>query len=199
MESSEIMTCIVAFKGPKSITLAGDSAGVQGYDVTIRLDPKVFTVGPFSMGFTSSFRMGQILMDIVIPKQKKGVDDHKFMRTTFVDTIRQKFDKCGFGGKEASSDNDGGGDVGGVFIVIYKQQIYTIDSDFQVAMSSEPFESVGCGSSFAKGVMWSMQQAWTLNISPTAICTEALTAAAHFNCGVRAPFNIIEIPLKRKK
>ena len=57
------MTCIVGYLDKETVYLGGDSAGTDGnYSQHIRKDKKVFQNGPFIFGFTSSFRMGQILM-----------------------------------------------------------------------------------------------------------------------------------------
>jgi hypothetical protein len=42
------MTCIVAVKDKHgNITMGADSAGISGWDLTIRSDPKVFITGPY--------------------------------------------------------------------------------------------------------------------------------------------------------
>jgi hypothetical protein len=55
------MTCIVGLRQGGKVFIGGDSAGISGWDVTVRADPKVFLSGPYAMGFTSSFRLGQLL------------------------------------------------------------------------------------------------------------------------------------------
>lgn len=45
------MTCIVGLAVNGKTYIGGDSAGVGGYDLTIRRDAKVFTNGEFAMGF----------------------------------------------------------------------------------------------------------------------------------------------------
>ena len=55
------MTAIVAIRQDNTVYMGGDSAGVAGLKITIRKDPKVFINGNFLMGFTTSFRMGQLL------------------------------------------------------------------------------------------------------------------------------------------
>ena len=55
------MTCIAAITEKGKVYMGGDSAGVSGYDITIRADEKVFKNGQCVFGFTSSFRMGQLL------------------------------------------------------------------------------------------------------------------------------------------
>ena len=57
------MTYIVWFldKKQKKVIIGGDSAGVAGLNITVRKDVKVFEVGEFVIGCTSSFRMMQII------------------------------------------------------------------------------------------------------------------------------------------
>ena len=57
----ENMTCIVGLVDNGKIYMGGDSAGVSNLDIRIRADQKVFKTGEFIMGFTSSFRMGDLL------------------------------------------------------------------------------------------------------------------------------------------
>lgn len=54
------MTAIVGLVEKGNVYIGGDSAGVAGLSISIRGDEKVFKVGPFIMGFTSSFRMRAI-------------------------------------------------------------------------------------------------------------------------------------------
>ena len=55
------MTCIVGLVHEGVVYIGGDSAGVGGMSLTVRADEKVFQNGEFLMGFTTSFRMGQLL------------------------------------------------------------------------------------------------------------------------------------------
>lgn len=184
------MTCIVACKGESSIVIAGDSAGVAGLNVTIRKDPKVFENGDFCIGFTSSFRMGQILMDTKLPSNTTGIDDFKFMRTHFVAAIKKAFVKHGFG-KEHGDE----GHEGGTFIVVFNNTIFEINDDFQVGIPEDRFTSVGSGEEIAKGAMYAALEIYGEQ-NPAIVCEIALKAATRFNAGVRPPFNSLEIPFK---
>src|SRR5271165_4245107 len=115
------MTCIVAVENKGTIYMGGDSAGVAGLSLSIRADEKVFLTGPFIMGFTSSFRMGQILRyKFVPPAQPSGVDDMRFMVTDFIDAVRKAFFDNGFGKKDTNE--------GGNFLVGYKKKLYNIQN-----------------------------------------------------------------------
>jgi ATP-dependent protease HslVU (ClpYQ) peptidase subunit len=172
------MTCIVGLVDKGRVYIGGDSAGVAGLSVSIRADEKVFANGPFIMGFTTSFRMGQLLRYKLEPAAqtiKQG--DMEYMVTSFIDSVRKCFTDNGFGS----------GSTGGTFLVGYKSKLYTIDTDYQVGVSADPFDAVGCGTDLALGAMYA-----TKGQDPKKRITTALSAASTFNGGVMAPFLILE-------
>ena len=76
-ERESIMTCIVAWLEDEKICIGGDSAGVAVYNMQIRADEKVFKNGEMVFGFTSSFRMGQLLrFSLILPPKKENQDDY---------------------------------------------------------------------------------------------------------------------------
>lgn len=175
-------TCIVGIEEKGTVYIGADSAGISGLDITIRADEKVFINGPFIIGFTSSFRMGQLLRyKFDPPEQTVNVkDDMEYMVTTFIDSVRNLFKNNGFGDKEATS--------GGTFLVGYKGNLYTVHNDFQVGKSVLPYSAVGCGADFALGSMFS-----TKNMLPEKRIKLALEAASAFSAGVAPPFKILKL------
>lgn len=177
------MTCIVGLVDKDNVYIGGDSAGVAGLHLTIRADEKVFQNGPFIMGFTSSFRMGQLLRyKFVAPKQTTNQTDMEYMVTDFVDSVRKTFAENGYGTMADKSDNEGG-----VFLVGYNGKLYHIDSDFQVGIPINQYDAVGCGAETAKGSLFS-----TVGKKPEARLQLALEASAHFSGGVAPPFVFIK-------
>jgi ATP-dependent protease HslVU (ClpYQ) peptidase subunit len=174
------MTCIVGLLDKGNVYMGGDSAGVAGLSISVRNDEKVFTNGPFIMGFTSSFRMGQLLRyKFDPPKQTVGVDDMKYMVTDFVEAVRSCFSQHGYGtGKDQT---------GGTFLVGYNGVLYTIDSDFQVGIPGEAYDAVGCGADLALGAMFASK-----GKKPEERVKVALEAAAMFSGGVLPPFVILK-------
>ena len=55
------MTCIVVVSDSRTVLLGGDSAAASDRGVFIRATRKVFRAGAYAIGFTRSWRMGQIL------------------------------------------------------------------------------------------------------------------------------------------
>jgi|SRR3990167_7746399 len=176
------MTCVIGLVNNGDIYLGGDSASVSEHDVLIRSDKKVFRKGLFLIGFTSSFRMGQLLQySLVIPKQV-GTEDFRYMATEFVNAARECFKVGGFG----TTSNDA--EVGGVFIVGYKGRLYQIDCDYQVITVEDDFIAVGSGSTIAYGALYASRS----DNNPRRRMLTALKAAERFNVGVRGPFVIIK-------
>lgn len=182
------MTCIVGFIEKDTVYIGGDSAGVGGYDLQIRKDVKVFKNGPFIMGFTSSFRMGQLLMSSKFKpkKQLSKQSDYDYMITTFIDNIRKLFKDNGFEKKYTDGESKGG-----TFLVGYKGNLYEIDEDFQVGIREENFGSVGCGHHLALGAMYILNL--DKNKTPEQKIEDSLKAAERFSAGVSGPFNIVSM------
>jgi len=140
------VTCIVGIASGGRVVIGGDTAGVSGHDLQIRADTKVFTVGEYAMGFTSSFRMGQLLRYSFTAPPPDSWDVDRFMATTFVSAARQCLRDGGFLGKDSS-----GADEGGTFLVGVRGLLYRVASDFQMARTVCGYDAVGSGSSYALG------------------------------------------------
>lgn len=178
------MTVIVGLVHKHRVHMGGDSAGVAGYALTIRTDTKVFATGPYVMGFTSSFRMGQLLRHALqAPAPEGGLD--RFMCTTFVDSVRACLKDGGWAKKDADQEQ------GGTFLVGVHGHLYTVDSDYQVAEPADGYAAVGCGDELALGALHTTT---TLGMKPQARLTAALAAAAHHSAGVRGPYAFATTP-----
>jgi hypothetical protein len=174
------MTCIVGLLDKGNIYMGGDSAGVSGLSVSVRADEKVFVNGPFVMGFTTSFRMGQLLRyKFDPPKQTVGTSDMKYMVNDFIDSIRKCFEANGYG--------DGKNSSGGSFLVGYNGVLYVVHNDFQVGIPALPYDAVGCGEDIALGAMYASQ-----GKKPEERIKLALEAASTFSGGVLPPFVLIK-------
>lgn len=179
------MTCIVGLVHEGRVWLGGDSCGSNGYtDLTIKA-PKVFRRGPYVMGYTTSFRMGQLLecwpkLPEPHPKaDRKGL--HQFMILSFVDWMRTAFEDGGWLKK-----NDGR-EQGGKFLVGLRGRIFCVESDLSVLERAEGYDAVGCGAAFALGAMS------VLRTKPRTRLRAALQAAETHGSGVRPPFRIISV------
>lgn len=181
------MTCIVGLVDNGDVYIGGDSAGVAGLSLTIRADEKVFGNGSFLFGFTTSFRMGQLLRyKFSPPDQTIHQGDMEYMVTSFIDSARRCFANNGFGDKEATQ--------GGTFLVGFNGKLYTIEGDFQVGIPTAGYDAVGCGADLALGAMYA-----TEGMPPEDRINTALLAASTFSAGVAPPFTILRLEAKDKK
>jgi hypothetical protein len=179
------VTCIVGIAENGRVYIGGDSAGVGGLDLTVRADEKVFKNGDFLFGFTSSFRMGQLLKYSLTPPLKApDAPNHKYLCTSFVNAIRETLKSGGYATKKDESEH------GGTFLVGYQGGLYQIESDYQVGIPADGFDACGCGDQIARGSLFS-----TVGQDPKKRIITALEAAHRFSAGVRPPFLVLEAGL----
>jgi len=175
------MTCIVGLADVGGVYIGGDSAGVSGDDLTVRADSKVFQNGNFLMGFTTSFRMGQLLRYAFHPPlQDPDLDAFAYLATVFVDGVRECLKAGGYATRHDEQES------AGRFLVGYRSRLYAIYSDYQVAQSVDDWMAVGCGAAYALGALFATQ-----GEPPKQRVLKALQAAERHSVGVRAPFRIL--------
>lgn len=172
------MTCIVGFVEGATVWMGGDSAGVAGWAMTVRADRKVFRNGPMLFGFTTSFRMGQLLRyALKVPHHEPGVDVECYMATTFMDAVRECLKSHGWAAKDKEREE------GGQFLVGYRGVLFTIDSDYQVEITQDGFSACGCGDQVARGALFA-----SAHLAGRDRLDVALRAAERCTAGVRGPF-----------
>ena len=188
------MTAVVALIHENKVLLGGDSAASDDKSGLIfsRVDPKVFRVGQFGIAFVDSFRMGQILQYNWVPpiyKPTTGFKNLEFMRTKFIESVKEAFKDQGYGNQTAGSTEDG--DEGGIFIIAVQNtgRIFTMDTDFHIGEADLQYMAEGAGQELCLGSLYSTNSIKT----PRRRIRMALEAAAKFNMSVRPPFTIIEV------
>lgn len=181
------MTCIVGLVEGDRVWIGGDSAGVAGWDLTVRADQKVFRNGAMLFGFTSSFRMGQLLRyALQVPDHDPRVDTDKYMATTFIDAVRECLKGRGW------AENDKGQERGGTFLVGYAGRLFCVESDYQVGVPADGYAAVGCGDQIARGALYASG-----HLVGQARVEVALRAAERCSAGVRGPFHIESIGVEQ--
>lgn len=177
------MTCIVGITDGHTVTIGGDSAGSDGWHVAVRSDSKVFQVGPYLMGFTNSFRMGQLLRYSLSVGEPDTWDVDRFMATTFIDAVRTCLTEGGFARMEE------GREEGGQFLVGIHGRLYVIDSDYQIGHTVAGYDAVGSGYMIALGSLHSTAKT---SISTHDRAVMALEAAVELTGSVRPPFTVMQ-------
>jgi ATP-dependent protease HslVU (ClpYQ) peptidase subunit len=176
------MTCIVAVRDKRGVVMGGDScAAFPGWEVTAMRDRKVFRNGAFVIGYTDSFRMGQLLEFMLKPGDppRREADLRRFMVVDFAERVREVVKTGGYARIENNTEG------GGQFIVAVRGRLFLFEPAFDVVEPAEPFLAVGCGQNFALGAL----RALPPRMSAQARCAVALRVAADSSGGVMPPFH----------
>lgn len=181
------MTCIVGLVQDGKVLIGGDSAGVNGaFELQIRADQKVWEKDGWAFGFTTSFRMGQLLRySLHPPKRHPDTDLMQFMVTEFVDAVRKCLKDGGFASVKEGTES------GGSFLVGHAGRLFTIHDDYQVGETLDPYAAVGCGDSFARGALFAAMQVMGSPGDPESVVRLALASAEAMSAGVRGPFHVV--------
>lgn len=182
------MTAIAGLADGGAVYLGGDSAGVEGLDLRVRADRKIFRNGPYVFGFTTSFRMGQLLHYALKPPIPTG-EPHRFMSTTFVDSVRDCLKEGGWSRKDSDREE------GGTFLVGVAGRLFCVYADYQIGESTDGYMAVGCGDQAALGSLHATAQ---LGVAPKRRIMMALSAAERMSAGVRGPFHTLTLAAPRK-
>lgn len=181
------MTCIAAIGDGEKVWLGGDAAAVSGYSVHTRAEPKVFIKNKVVFGFTSSFRMGQLLqyrLEVPIHTNTQSVED--YLHIYLLDEIRKTLKDGGY----ASVSNNR--EEIGTFIIGYLGHIYHVDSDFQIGRPDKNYHAVGAGLDLALGSLYTTDILHS-KLTPEQRINIALSAAAEFSSVVRPPFTVVTV------
>lgn len=169
------MTVIVGLKTKAGVYLGCDSQGSAGWDKTDRKDQKIFTAHGIGYGFTSSYRMGQIL---------------RYHSTEVLSTVREK-DVFGYVvthlvpmwrnilGEHGYKTNIHGQDEGGIFLIAIDGHLFKIDSDFQVSEGDLDYAATGCGEGYALGALYGQAS----DLAPVDRIQVAIESAKAFSNG----------------
>lgn len=175
------MTCIVGVVDGETVWIGGDSCSSRSSgEQANRADPKVFQRGEYLIGFTTSWRMGQLLRyRLEVPVRPESMDLTEWMATEFIDAVRGCLTDGGFAHVEHGEEE------GGEFLVTTAGRLYCVQSDYQVGEPSDGYDAVGCGAEVALGAL-----AATEEMDGPARVRRALEAAERHMTGVRRPFEV---------
>lgn len=179
------MTCIVAIQHDGYVWMGGDAAASRDNDVVCRSNPKVFWNNDILIGYSGSFRIGQLLQYAFRPPcQSAGQSDIEFLVVDFVDELRQLMRERGTLMKEEEGEAHDS-----EFLIGYRGKVYVIEPDFNVGCLLTSYVSCGSGANYAMGALYALDK--NEEMSPQEKIKIALSAATEYCTGVRPPFTIL--------
>jgi len=181
------MTCVVGLVENGVGYIGVDSLGSNNFTKTIREDSKVFKMKDTDkgiIGYTSSFRMGQLLQYAggLVDKRDEPNINHEYLVTKFIPNIRNLFSSQGY------ERNNSGEAQGGSFLLVYDDKLYHIQSDYQVGIPVDGYDACGSGEYHANAALFATEG---LDMKPEERIVLALRAAQKFVTSVEAPFHIM--------
>lgn len=215
------MTCVIGIADGERVVMGADSLGASGWDMTIRRDRKLFRlygerkigehriVEPFLIGFTDSFRMGQLLhhkLEIPALPPPDGDHEERWLVGDFTDAVRKCLKNGGFARKTEEVEK------AGAFLIGWRGRVWEMGSDYQVGEPRRSvwrgwsFAAVGSGFAYALGAVNALEGAtrrppgdlsdhghaldklqWTAD----QVVLEALRVSSEHSAGVSPPFVVI--------
>lgn len=179
------MTCIVAIAHNNKVYMGSDTYGSSWASGTYVDNPKSFANDEFIIGCTSTFRIIDLLRyKLVIPKvhPDNHDDPDKFMRTIFIDNVKECLANNGH------LETKNGVVAGGNFLVGYRGKIYEVQQDFSVLNTPDYGVSVGSGENAARGSLYTTRN---MKLSPKKRIELALESAEAVVPSVRGPFEYL--------
>jgi hypothetical protein len=181
------MTIVVAVKDEKEgvIYLAADTAGSNGWNTTNLANKKIFEANNIYYGFTTSYRMGQILQyhseEITRGDEESVVS---YLASKLIPMWRRVLKDNGY---TTVNNNE---ESAGTFIVVVGGSIFTVHNDFSFNIDKDDYVAVGCGAVFAKGSLYTNRY----NLDRYATL-QAIETAKYFSNGCGFDTDIIEIKI----
>lgn len=160
------MTCIVGIAFNGKVYIGGDTLGSDGFRKGVYDRPKVFKNNDFIIGYTTSYRMGQLLEASFIPPERLSSekDDFIYIVNRVIPAIKSCLSRGGF------EQSHNGKDEGGVFLLGYKGNLYEVQSEYSILKASHM--AIGSGIDHAMGALSAIHK-----INPTMTPEEKITIA----------------------
>lgn len=177
------MTCIVGIVGNNEVWMGGDSASISGWVMNAARQPKVFQRAECLIGFTDSFRMGDLLRyRLEVPVRPEEQDTHEWAATSFADALRNCLSNGGYAKKENEREE------GGTFLLGCGGRLFCIYSDYHISEPLCGYDACGSGREVALGALYV-----TRGQVPEKRIVDALEGAAQHIACVEPPFTIMKL------
>lgn len=133
--------------GKRVQIMAGDKAGSNGFTKENNTKAKVFSRGKYAFGFTTSFRMGQLLEHATLSNDLPDWGKESNLYVSFVQWVRDTLKEGGYATITSNEES------GGTFIFHNGVSLYRVQDDFSILQHSDGLFAVGSGSYHALAIM----------------------------------------------
>jgi len=179
------MTCIVAYVDDAGNGHIGsDSLSSNSWRKDTVRNRKIFRKENFLFGYTSSWRMGQLLeYQFNLPERKPNQTLTRYMHTDFIEGVRTLLKDHGYMEIDKAKESIG------TFIVVIESRIFYIQDDLSILESENKFDACGCGEDFARSAMHILDK--YVKIAPRELLKEAIAVAGKYSTGVGGSFKYL--------
>jgi len=179
------MTCIIGYTDGETVWMGADSAACRHFLLERESIPKFFIKNGYIVGFTGYPRALQIVKNkMKFPKVKVSDAIERHIAVDFVDSMRKALRDGGCSIKENNKET-----FQGEFLVGYMGNLFTIQSNFQICSSKDPFMAIGSAEEGALAAMKALSEFYEPHEAKEMI-RKALKIAEYYNSGVCRPFVI---------
>lgn len=155
--------------------IASDSLGSNGHNKDTYKNRKIFKKGNMLIGYTSSYRMGQLLQyTLNLPTRKVDQSIEEYMYVDFVNEVRKVLKDNGYAKVDSNRESVG------EFLVITEGRIFIFQADLALLESEDNFDTCGSGEDFALAAIDILKK--HTKLTPKQILEEAIaTASRHIS------------------
>lgn len=177
------MTCIAGLIENGRGYLASDSLGGNGHTQDLYRNAKVFKKGPMLIGYTSSYRMGQLLEHkLALPARMASQSTDNYVYVDFVDAVRTLMKDNGFAKVENNRE------AAGEFLFILDGRLFTMQADLSVLESKNCFDACGSGEDYARATLACLRGS---KVAPRDKVRRAVRIASEFVSTVGGDVHIV--------
>jgi len=183
------VTAVVGVEHAGGVVMGADSISVDPgyYRTRDRTTRKLFRRGAYLIGYTSSFRVGDLLrFQVPWPAPRPGVGVDALYEHLVVKVIPGIRETLKNGGALTTKD---GSDAAGGFLLAVSGRLFRVDIDLHVGRYEHGFATCGAGEDVANGALHA-----TVGMSPKTRVQRALAAAEACCIRVRGPFHLATQP-----
>lgn len=152
------MTLIVGIKTKGGVLLAADSLASNGHTKRERADAKYYAYNKrVAIGYTTSYRFGQIASWHVSPgKPKRDDDEFEWAVKTYIPALRAALKDHGW------LKTKDGQEEGGSLLLAVRGRLFSVESDLQISEDDYGYMAVGSGAQVAFGALYATREDVTL-------------------------------------